>query len=249
MVDLKKPEDDGLTHIQRLSPDQFDVVLGSHPSKGKVVRPTGSGAYGGKLFLLAVLGIGGYFLATQLHASKPAVSPVAVQPVAVDIDEPVADAAAPVLKHKAVAAPEPVLSVADEQPPAPAPQRVAQAAPAQGMVSAAYMADFKHDLQHSGIAQKSVRVEIATATIREWDGRNRYRAQWRIYNNHIEGNSVCFNFPGESVEHRECRKAAQVFFKEECREWTKRSDNDREEQSKMTQTRYCEAAGSFNPAG
>lgn len=249
MVDLKKPEDDGLTHIQRLSPDQFDVVLGSHPSKGKVVHPAGSGSYGGKLLLLAVLGIGGYFLATQLHASKPSVSPVAVQPVAVEMDEPVAEAAAPVLKHKAVAAPEPVLSVADEQPPAPAPQRVAPSAPAQGMVSAAYMADFKHDLQHSGIAQKSVRVDIATATIREWDGRNRYRAQWRIYNNHIEGNSVCFNFPGESVEHRECRKAAQVFFKEECREWTKRSDNDREEQSKMTQTRYCEAAGSFNPAG
>ncbi|MDB5979412.1 MAG: hypothetical protein JWQ69_427 [Pseudomonas sp.] len=249
MVDLKKPEDDGLTHIQRLSPDQFDVVLGSHPSKSKVVHPPASGSYGGKILFLAVLGIGGYFLATQLHASKPAVSPVAVQPAAVEADEPVAESTAPLLKHKSVAAPEPVLSVADGEP-APLPtQHVAQTAPAQGMVSAAYMADFKHDLQHSSTAQKSVRVDIATATIREWDGRNRYRAQWRIYNNHIEGNSVCFNFPGESVEHRECRKAAQVFFKEECREWTKRSDSDREEKSKMTQTRYCEAAGSFNPAG
>lgn len=246
MVDLKKPEDDGLTHIQRLSPDQFDVVLGSHPSKDKVARPTGSGGYGGKLLLLAVLGIGGYFLAGQLHASKPPVSPIVQQPVAVDVDEPVAETV-PVVKTKAVAAPEPVLSIVDEPPPAL--QRAVQAAPAQGMVSAAYMADFKHDLQHSGSVQRSVRTEITTATIREWDGRNRYRAQWRSYNNHIEGNSVCFNFPGESIEHRECRKAAQVFFKEECREWTKRSDNDREEQSKMTQTRYCEAAGSFNPAG
>jgi hypothetical protein len=248
MVDLKKPEDDGLTHIQRLSPDQFDVVLGSHPSKSKGVRPPTSGSYGGKVIFLAVLGIGGYFLATQLHASKPPVNPVAVQPVAVEAVEPVAETAAPVLKHKAVVAAEPVLSVPDDPAPPP-PQRVAQAVPAQGMVSAAYMADFKHDLQHSNTAQKGVRVDIATATIREWDGRNRYRAQWRIYNNHIEGNSVCFNFPGESIEHRECRKAAQVFFKEECREWTKRSDRDREEQSKMTQTKYCEAAGNFNPAG
>ncbi|MDB6142817.1 MAG: hypothetical protein JWP80_1861 [Pseudomonas sp.] len=248
MVDLKKPDDEGFTHIKRLSPDQFDVVLGSHPSKGKVVQPAKTGSFGGKIVLLALLGIGGYVIASQLHPVKPAVIPVIAQPVDLVASEPVEEAIAPELKHKAVVTLEPVLAV-DDEPPVLAPEPVKQTQPAQGMVSAAYMAGFKSDLKHGTATQRKVQVDIATATIREWDGRNRYQAKWRIYNNHIEGDSVCFNFPGESVEHRECRKAAQVFFKEECREWTKRSDSDREEQSKLTQTRYCEAAGSFNPAG
>jgi hypothetical protein len=248
MVDLKKPDDDGFTQIKRLSPDQFDLVLGSHPSKSKVVQPAKTGSYGGKIALVALLGIGGYVIASQLHAAKPAAIPVIAQPVAVAATEAVQDTPAPELKHKTAMAPEPAL-VVDDEPPVSVPEPAKQAQPAQGMVSAAYMAGFKSDLKHDTATQRKIPVEITTATIREWDGRNRYRAQWRSYNNHIEGNSVCANFPGESIEHRECRKAAQVFFKEECREWTKRSDSDREEQSRLTQTRYCEAAGNFNPAG
>ena len=119
----------------------------------------------------------------------------------------------------------------------------------QSMVSPSDLADYKSDLQHNSAPERKVNVDIATAAIREWDGRNRYQAQWKIYNNHIEGDSVCFNFPNASVEHRECRKAAQVYFKEQCREWKKRADSDRQEQSKATEQRYCGAASSFNPAG
>ncbi|WP_397450928.1 hypothetical protein [Pseudomonas sp. NA-150] len=255
MDHMKKPDDEGLTHIQRLSPDQFDVVLGAHPSKQKVPQPAKSGSFGRTLVVLTALGIGAYALIPQFHTSKPAVVATNAQP-ATDVPSETVAVVAPVSEPTPVAKPvaptvEPIVVVSepelDSEPEPAATPRPAK--PAQGMVSAAYMADFKHDLAHSATPQRRVKTEIATAEIHEWDGRNRYRAQWRIFNNHIEGDSVCFNFPAASIEHRECRKAAQVFFKEECREWSKRSESDREEQSKLTQTRYCEAAGSFNPAG
>ncbi|MGV8916727.1 MAG: hypothetical protein ACOH2R_02825 [Pseudomonas sp.] len=252
MDPVNKPEDDGKIHIQRLNPDQFDLVLGEHPSKQKIVQPAKSGSLGRTLIILAALGIGAYALNSQTHASKPVTSTVSALPTPVEPNESLTAIAAPAPSKKTVTVTQAPIVVVSEPELDSQPEPSASAAPAkpaQGMVSAAYMADFKHDLARSTTPQRRVKTEIATAEIHEWDGRNRYRAQWRIFNNHIEGDSVCFNFPAAAIEHRECRKAAQVFFKEECREWTKRSDNDREEQSKLTQVRYCQAAGSFNPAG
>lgn len=244
---MKQPDDDGLTRIQRLSPEHFDVVLGAHPGKRKAVRPPTTRSYGRLAVYLAVLGIIAYLLATQLHTRKPTVNSLIETPSATDVSsEPVAVTVAPAQVPSPVA-PEPVLGVASTSP-SPSPH-ASQAPAPQGMVSANYLADFKSDSQHSNTPQRKSRVTVVTASIREWDGRNRYRAQWRLFNNRIEDNSVCFNFPSASIEHRECRKAAQVFFKEECQEWTKRWNNDREEQSKSTEQRYCEAAQSFNPAG
>lgn len=245
----KPPEDDGLTHFQRLSPDHFDVVLGTHPGKLKAARAPSSGSLGRTLIWLAALGIGAYVLVTQLHTSKPAVNLTGAQPVVAAPSSPIAMAAAPVQAPEPAATPAYEPSIAIDDPAPSLPQRSTQTPTAQGMVSASYMASFKSDLQHSDISQRRLKGSIITATLREWDGRNRYRAQWRLFNNKIDNDSVCFNFPSTSIEHRECRKAAQVFFKEQCRDWTKRWNNDREEQSKATELRYCEAAGSFDPAG
>lgn len=250
MNDPKRPDEDGFTHIKRLSPDQFDVVLGTHPSKQKTVRSGSStGSFGRTAILVVALGIGAYALMSLFHTAKSAeqavnTPPVQVQPVLV-----AAEAPPPVQIPQPVAAPLPDYVTPDATTSAPAAaQRTSQSSGFQSMVSPSYLAEYKAAL-HSDVPQRKVKVDIATASIREWDGRNRYQAQWKIFNNRIENDSVCFNFANASVEHRECRKAAQVFFKEQCREWTRRSDSDRLDQSKATEQRYCGAAGSFNPAG
>jgi hypothetical protein len=242
---MKQPDDDGLTRIQRLSPEHFDVVLGAHPGKRKAADTPAPRSFARLAVFLTVLGTIAYLLTTHFHTRKPTVTTPLAPAV---FSEPIAVTVAPAQAQPSVA-PEPTLGIVSPRPAPPPPQHSSQAPAPQGMVSANYLADFKSDSQHSNTPQQKSRAVIVTASIREWDGRNRYRAQWRLFNNLIEGNSVCFNFPSTSIEHRECRKAAQVFFKEECREWTKRWNNDREEQSKSTEQRYCEAAKSFNPAG
>ncbi|MDB6049273.1 MAG: hypothetical protein JWR17_2019 [Pseudomonas sp.] len=249
MNDQKQPDDDGLIHIQRLIPDQFDVVLGSHPGKQKPVRPPSSSSFGRKVIFVAALGFGAYLLAGLLHTGKPIEKLVIAPPALVEPVVAAVESVTPMEIRKPVAPALPQI-VIEEPAPAPTPvQRTSTSSGFQSMVSPSYMADYKSDLQRGTTPQRKVKVDIVTVSIREWDGRNRYQAQWRIYNNHIEDDSVCFNFPNASVEHRECRKAAQVFFKEQCQEWTKRADSDRLEQSKATEQRYCGAAGSFNPAG
>jgi len=249
MDEQKRPDDDGLIHIQRLSPDHFDVVLGSHPSKRKSVRPPSSSSFGRKAVFVAALVLGAYMLASVFHTSKPAEKVVIAQPVAVEPVEPVAESVPQVQLAKPVAAAQASIVIEEPVPAATSVSRPNSSSGFQSMVSPSYLADYKSDLKHNSAPERKVKVDIATVTIREWDGRNRYQAQWKIYNNHIEGGSVCFNFPASSVEHRECRKAAQVYFKEQCREWTKRFEGDRQEQSKETEQRYCGAAGDFNPAG
>ncbi|MFJ4142053.1 hypothetical protein [Pseudomonas sp. NPDC089734] len=125
--------------------------------------------------------------------------------------------------------------------------RPAPTAPPTGMVSASYMADFKSDASRKTTPRHSKPYTVATVSIREWDGNGRYRAQWRLYDNHINGDSVCENFLDRSVERRECRLSAQVHFKEECRDWTRRAARDRNEESKSTAQRYCEATTTFTP--
>jgi len=135
-------------------------------------------------------------------------------------------------------------------PPVEAAPTVIKAPPpkAQGLVSASYLAEYKADLK-APEATRTRKGEVATIAIREWDGRNRYEAKWRIFNNIIDNATVCENFPSASTEHRECRKAAEVFFKEQCAEWVKRSNRDKDEQSKGMQQRYCTATQTYSPAG
>lgn len=107
---------------------------------------------------------------------------------------------------------------------------------AQGMVSAAYMAKFK-----AGQQRKLQNHEQFTEvhSIMQWDGRASYQAQWSVVDNQIDSSSVCANHRRGSIEFRECRKGAKVWFREQCR----RANDD------SAQHRYCSAASSFSPMG
>ncbi|QVX17746.1 hypothetical protein DB356_25235 [Pseudomonas congelans] len=273
MDSLQQPEDDGVIRIQRLVPGQVDVVLGSHPRRKRVDAPRRSRPYG--LWLACLIAAACMAGLVASHARGPkalAVTPV-VQSIpeteAVEVEaQPVAAAdTAPAHIRKTA---ELVPIAATVAPPAPVKPlddcmkngnvideavatcrfgqtpRPAQGEPAKGMVSADYMADFKANASSTS-TRSSKPYSVATASIREADGRNRYRAQWRVYGNTIDGDSVCENFAIRSFERRECRKAAEVNFREECREWTKRAARNRDEGSKNAQQRYCEVSSNFSP--
>lgn len=275
MNSTKPQDDDGIIRIQRLIPGQVDVVLGSHPGRKKAVRPRKSPRYALAFLCLGIFGALALSLALRAYPTKPAPQIVIGQPEPPALEEPVDEApiqvvselARPALRVEPYIVPTPV---APEQPPVAQPldncikqgnvidesvlncrfgqtSRPAQTAPATGMVSASYMADFKSDASRKSTARQSRPYTVATVSIREWDGNGRYRAQWRLYDNRIDGDSVCENFLNRSVERRECRLSAQVHFKEECRDWTKRAARDRNEESKSTAQRYCEATNTFTP--
>ncbi len=121
---------------------------------------------------------------------------------------------------------------------------------AQGMVSASYMAKYKSEQQHPPARTKRVTAfNIERATVWQWDGKRTYAAEWAINSNRIDGSSVCANYRRGSIEYRECRKGAKVYFREKCREWGKRRDRDGSDASQTVQERFCAAGEGFNPLG
>ncbi|KPB75373.1 hypothetical protein ACKUFS_21550 [Pseudomonas cannabina] len=275
MESLQQPEDDGIIRIQRLVPGQVDVVLGSHPRRKRVAAPRRSKPYGlwlaGLIVTLCLAGL----IASHLRGPKAVPLPPVEQPApdAATIDTEPQPAPAPA----AAQAPAQLRKTAELLPVAATTQhpaavqpldncmkngnvidesvancrfgqlpRPVQAEAAKGMVSASYMADFKTNATRNP-ARSSRPYSVATVSIREWNGRNRYSAQWRVYGNTIDGDSVCENFASHSLERSECRKSARVNFKEQCREWSKRSARDRDEASKNAEQRYCEITATFSP--
>lgn len=272
----KQPtEDDGVTHIQRLDPNRVDVVLGSHPRRKPARQGKGPLPVGLVIVCLAFAGLV-YWLGSTLTRPAPAATPITlarpVQPLpvaaSVPASEPVpAPSAPPAVQQVAFTASQPV---AQESPPVSAQPldncikhgnvidesvlncrfgetpRPAPAPASQGMVSDRYLAEFKSGASRKEEPRRRLYTQVSM-TIREWDGSDRYRAQWRQYDNRIDQDSVCENFTRASVERRECRKAAQVHFKELCREWTRRAARDRDEKSVDARERYCEVASSFTP--
>ncbi|MGY2168839.1 hypothetical protein [Pseudomonas gingeri] len=241
------PEDDGVIHFKRLHPEHFDVVLGSHPTRQKPPRPVRPRSYGLWILLLILLGMLGYMVHSRNSSHRPPQNEPVPQPAA----EPLATE--PGVQPEAPAEPlqlrtEPSANLAPLPAEPVAAQIQASPPKAQGLVSASYLAEYKADLK-APEATHTRRGEVATVLIREWDGRNRYAAKWRIFNNVIDNASVCANFPTTSTEHRECRKAAEVFFQEQCAEWGKRSNRDKDEQSKGMQARYCTAMQTYSPQG
>lgn len=105
---------------------------------------------------------------------------------------------------------------------------------AQGLVSTAYMAQFKAGQQRA-IKRKEQSME--NQLIPQWDGNGLYHAQWQVVDNQIDSTSVCANYRRGSIEFRECRKGAKVWFRDQCR----KGGDDRSHQ------RYCSAASGFNP--
>lgn len=263
----KPQQDDGLTHIERLTPGKVDIVLGSHPSKRKVVRKSRSSAYGWLIVTLLLVGVGAYALNQRSKSLKPApalyTARELIEPIQQDVHSP--PAVEPLTPAKPYVAPE----VARHEPQTsvqPLDQcmkngnvidenvlncrfgqvpRATEREPAKGMVSAHYMADFKSDTAHAQNARPGKVFTTVSVSFRAVDSRNRYHADFRMLNNHIDNNSVCMNFSKGTAEHRECRRAAVVFFKESCQDWSRRSAKDRDEQSQQTRDRYCEATRTF----
>lgn len=279
MESRKQPDDDGVTHIQRLQQGQVDIVLGSHPRRKPAPHEGKSRPYGLMIACLVLAGIACWLgvsllskpVPTAVTASAPlpidATSPVQPQTRGPMLEQTVREA----LRPAAYAVPQPVVkeppvdvrpldncikegNVIDESVlncrfgQVPRPARLEQTT---GMVSRSYMADFKSGAAGKDAGKDSQRrskpYTLVSMSIREWDGSDRYRAQWRVYENRIDQDSVCENFLARSVERRECRKAALGHFKELCREWGKRAARDRTEESEKTEQRYCEVAGIFSP--
>ncbi|KFE57474.1 hypothetical protein IV01_03910 [Pseudomonas syringae] len=119
---------------------------------------------------------------------------------------------------------------------------------AQGMVTESYMARYKAD-QQPARTKRITAYNIETATIWQWDGKRTYAAEWAINDNRIDGSSVCGNYRRGSIEYRECRKGAKVYFREKCREWGKRWSADHQDASKAMEQRFCSAGDGFNPLG
>ena len=280
MDSTQQPDDDGIIRIQRMTPDQFDVVLGSHPGKRKPVAPRKRPPYELYAIGLGIVVVSALLVAQLLPRQAPAPQAVIQQAIAEPAPEPEAE---PVINVVAQAAPAPAASmpiklepyagpnvVRHEQPVEVQPldtclkdgnvidenvlncrfgqlPRPAQKVAPQGMVSPGYMADFKSDQTRSKPVRAAPQAEVSRIAIREWDGRNRYEARWSSIDNRIDGSTVCANFPPDSVERRECRKAAKVYFKEACSDWGIRGRRDHDDASKRMEQRYCEAMNSFQP--
>lgn len=267
----KLPDDGGQTHIQRLPPGKVDVVLGAHPTRRRPGRKGKGGYYGWFLVGLLPLAFCAYLL---ICATLPAVPRPAYQ-IPEQTDVPVDQlspqvSAAPTPQPLPDTASDLRLSAAESQTPGNNARpldacmkngnvidenvlncrfgqipRPAEREQAKGMVSSSYMANYKSELSRSGNARPVKAFSTASVSFRAVDSRSRYTAHFKIFNNHIDNPSVCMNFSKGSAENRECRRAAVVFFKEACQDWSKRAARDRDEQSKLTQERYCEANSTF----
>jgi hypothetical protein len=92
-------------------------------------------------------------------------------------------------------------------------------------------------------------IEQSGAWVDKWSGGAHYYAEWTVSNNYIDDTSVCANHKRGSIDHRECRKGAKQFFKNECRTWEHKWQSDRKQVSDYMRQRYCSSASSFNPMG
>nr|WP_279577412.1 hypothetical protein [Pseudomonas sp. LA21] len=92
-------------------------------------------------------------------------------------------------------------------------------------------------------------IEQSGAWVDKWSGGAQYYAEWTVINNYIDNTSVCVNHKRGSIDYRECRKGAKQFFKEECRSWDEKWQNDRKLKSYQLRHRFCSAASSFSPMG
>lgn len=237
------PTNDNGVHFQRLDPNRIDVVLGSARSR-VIDRPRRDGR-GGLWALLLIAAGAAYWGLSGREDGQP---PVPAPPVA-EANEP-----QPVTLVQAAVASQVVNQVVIINAPTKAARPQAQAQPEtlptvntpQGMVSAQYLAHFKAGNGRTNVAPPRS-VQVVTVTIREWDGPNRYAAKWRVEDNVIDQGSVCFNFPGDSIEHRECRRAAQQYFRTQCKDWTRRAEKAHDKGTREARGQACEVAQVFVP--
>lgn len=237
------PANDNGVHFQRLDPTQIDVVLGS--ALPRVNASTRRDSRSGFWIVLLVGAVAAYWGFSGRENRQPSVA----VPPATEASEP-----APVTLVQTAVASQVVNQVVIINAPTKPARLQSQAAPEplpaasapQGMVSAQYLAQFKAGSGRTSAAPVHP-AQIATVTIREWDGPNRYVAKWRIEDNVIDQGSVCFNFPNDSIEHRECRRAAQQYFRTQCKDWTRRAEKARDKETRQARGQLCEVAQVFVP--
>lgn len=119
----------------------------------------------------------------------------------------------------------------------------------QGMVSARYLAQYKADQASRPSSRQPGSQELGRATVLQLDGQASYSAEWVVSSNRITSGSVCANYRQGSIDFRECRKGAKVYFKQKCRDWKQRWEIQREDSAKALQERYCSAGENFSPMG
>ncbi len=117
-------------------------------------------------------------------------------------------------------------------------QKAVTGSTAQGMVSARYMSQYKSQQQMHQPRLAAAQF-IESAIVWQWDRKRTYAAEWVVSGNQIDGTSVCRNWRRGSIEYRECRKGAKVYFKEQCKRLAE----------SIIRQRYCSAASGFNPLG
>ena len=61
------------------------------------------------------------------------------------------------------------------------------------------------------------------------------------------GHIMAYNFMADSIGYRECRRAAQQYFKEQCKDWTRRTEKSRDKETREARAQYCTVAGAFVP--
>jgi hypothetical protein len=237
---------DNGVHFQRLDPTQIDVVLGSARAP-RVPKPTGEGR--GRLWVLILAGaaIAAWGMASSNGGASMPQATVVAPATAAEPEPPTvvntAIATQVVNQATVVIINAPTKAAPSRAEPAPAPTP-ADVRP-QGLVSAQYLAQFKAGANRPNAAARP--YQIASVTIREWDGPNRYVAKWRVQDNVIDQSSVCFNFPDDSIEHRECRRAAQQYFRTQCKDWTRRLEKARDQETRAARGQLCEVAQGFAP--
>ncbi|KPB75112.1 hypothetical protein ACKUFS_21025 [Pseudomonas cannabina] len=117
-------------------------------------------------------------------------------------------------------------------------QKAVNRSNAQGMVSARYMSHYKAQRQMPQPKLAAAQF-VESAIVLQWDRTRTYRAEWVVTDNQIDDTSVCRNWRGGSIEYRECRKGAKVYFKEQCKRLAESASRQR----------YCSAASGFSPLG
>ncbi|WP_454253708.1 hypothetical protein [Pseudomonas sp. Marseille-Q7302] len=155
--------------------------------------------------------------------------------------------------HQAIAAPQPLDAclkqgnVVDEEVLrcryGAVPRAQEPASAPQGMVSAAYLAQYKAGQELAPVYTSSSPSFSESHWVRKWDGSGSYLATWEVQDSRIDYGSVCGNHRKGSIEYRECRKGAKQWFKGQCAALGKAKGQE------LTRERYCSAAEEFGPMG
>lgn len=182
------------------------------------------------------------------HPAPVVEAPVEVAEFQPPPSPPIPSAAAP---RQAIAAPQPLDAclkqgnVVDEEVLrcryGAVPRAQEPASAPQGMVSKAYLTQYKAERELAPVHTSSSSAFSESHWVRKWDGGGSYLATWEVQDNRIDYGSVCGNHRRGSIEYRECRKGAKQWFKGQC------APLDKAKGQELTRERYCSAAEEFGP--